>query len=99
MAIMALVISGLKVSQDIKDELKVKVEELKDKGKSVTLVVIQVGNNSSSAIYVRNKKRACEYIGINSLVFELPEETDQEELLGLIDILNKNSSIDGILIF
>jgi methylenetetrahydrofolate dehydrogenase (NADP+)/methenyltetrahydrofolate cyclohydrolase len=59
--------------------------------------VIQVGNDPASSVYVNNKKKACEYIGIKSLAYELPEETTQEELLALVDRLNNDSSVHGIL--
>ena len=82
---MAQIIDGKKISQDIKDELKEKVTALKDTGTEVALAVIQVGNDPASSVYVRNKKKACEYIGIRSLSYELPEETTEDALIGLID--------------
>lgn len=94
---MAQIIDGKRISQEIKDSLKVQVEELKKQGKSCTLVVIQVGNDPASSVYVANKKKACEYIGINSRSYELPEETTEEELLRLIDELNADKSVHGIL--
>ena len=75
---MAKLIDGKKISGEIKDELKEKVAQLKEKGVEVTLAVIQVGNDPASTVYVGNKKKACAYIGINSLAYELPEETTQE---------------------
>lgn len=95
---MALIIDGKKISADIKDELKVKVAELKEKNIEVTLAVIQVGKDPASTVYVGNKKKACEYIGIRSLAYELPEETTEEELLSLVRKLNQDSSVDGILV-
>jgi len=96
---MAQIIDGKKISQEIKDELKSKVETLKAEGKKVPcLAVIQVGNDPASTVYVGNKKKACEYIGIGSQSFELPEETTQEELLSLIDKLNDDQEITGILV-
>ena len=95
---MAEIIDGKKVSQDIKDELKVKVAELKEKGIEVSLAVIQVGNNPASTVYVGNKKKACEYCGIRSLAYELPEETTEEELLELVRSLNDREDVDGILV-
>ncbi len=95
---MAEIIDGKKVSQDIKDELKVKVAELKEKGIEVSLVVIQVGNNPASTVYVGNKKKACEYCGIRSLAYELPEETTEDELLELVRSLNDREDVDGILV-
>ena len=93
------IIDGKKISQEIKDELKAKVEEMKAAGEKIPcLAVIQVGNDPASTVYVGNKKKACEYIGIGSKSFELPEETTQEELLALIDDLNDNDEITGILV-
>lgn len=95
---MAQLIDGKRISQEIKDELKEKVASYKAEGKEIALAVIQVGNDPASSVYVRNKKRACEYIGIRSLSYELPEETTEEELLALIDKLNKDDSVNGILV-
>ena len=96
---MTQIIDGKKISQEIKDELKAKVESLKVEGKDIPcLAVIQVGNDPASTVYVGNKKKACEYIGIGSKSYELPEETTQEELLKLIDDLNSNPEITGILV-
>lgn len=96
---MTQIIDGKKISQEIKDELKAKVESLKAEGKDIPcLAVIQVGNDPASTVYVGNKKKACEYIGIGSKSYELPEETTQEELLKLIDDLNSNPEITGILV-
>lgn len=95
---MAQLIDGKRISQEIKDELKEKVASYKAEGKEIALAVIQVGNDPASSVYVRNKKRACEYIGIRSLSYELPEETTEEELLALIDKLNGDDSVNGILV-
>lgn len=95
---MAFIIDGKKISNEIKDELKVKVEELKAEGKEVTLAVIQVGNDPASSVYVGNKKKACEYIGIRSLAYELPEETTEAELLDLVNELNQREDVNGILV-
>ncbi|MBO5484079.1 MAG: bifunctional methylenetetrahydrofolate dehydrogenase/methenyltetrahydrofolate cyclohydrolase FolD [Lachnospiraceae bacterium] len=95
---MAKLIDGKKISTEIKDELKEKVAQLKEKGKEVTLAVIQVGNDPASTVYVGNKKKACAYIGINSLSYELPEETTQEELLDLVRQLNERKEVNGILV-
>ena len=94
---MAQLIDGKKISQEIKDELKEKVAELKEQGIEGALAVIQVGNDPASSVYVRNKKRACEYIGIRSESYELPEETTEDELLTLIETLNEDPKINGIL--
>ena len=95
---MAQIIDGKKISQDIKDELKEKVTALKDTGTEVALAVIQVGNDPASSVYVRNKKKACEYIGIRSLSYELPEETTEDALIELIEKLNKDETVNGILV-
>ena len=95
---MANIIDGKKISAQIKDEVKNKVEELNAKGINVCLAVIQVGNDPASSVYVGNKKKACAYCGIDSKSFELPEETTEEELLKLIDDLNNDVKVDGILV-
>ena len=94
---MANIIDGKAISQAIKDEVKAKVADLNTKGIYPSLAVILVGNDPASAVYVGNKKKACEYTGIKSVSYELPEETTQTELLELIDKLNKDDSINGIL--
>lgn len=94
---MAQLIDGKKISQEIKDELKEKVAALKEQGIEGALAVIQVGADPASSVYVRNKKRACEYIGIRSESYELAEDTTEEELLALIEKLNKDPKINGIL--
>ncbi|MBE5953614.1 MAG: bifunctional methylenetetrahydrofolate dehydrogenase/methenyltetrahydrofolate cyclohydrolase FolD [Lachnospiraceae bacterium] len=95
---MTQIIDGKLISQQIKDELKEKVTALKAEGKEICLAVIQVGNDPASTVYVGNKKKACEYIGIKSLAYEVPEETTEEELLGIIDKLNNDDSVHGILV-
>lgn len=95
---MAEIIDGKKISAQIKDELKVKVQKLKEEGKEITLAVIQVGDDPASSVYVGNKKKACEYIGIHSLAYELPEETTEKELLELIIELNEKKEVNGILV-
>ena len=95
---MAKIIDGKLISAQIKDELKEKAAKLKEKGIEVTLAVIQVGNDPASTVYVGNKKKACEYVGIRSLAYELPEETTKEELLELIKTLNERSDVNGILV-
>ena len=95
---MAEIIDGKKISTELKDEVKEKVTALKEKGIDVTLAVILVGNDPASTVYVGNKKKACEYTGIISKSFELPEETTEDELLKLIDDLNKDETVNGILV-
>lgn len=94
---MAKIIDGKHISQEIKDELKQEVAALKASGRECALAVIQVGNDPASSVYVRNKKKACEYIGIRSLSYELDENTSEDELLALIDKLNADPSLHGIL--
>lgn len=95
---MAVIIDGKKISQEIKDEVKAKAEQLKAAGIEPCLAVILVGEDPASRVYVRNKKRACEYCGIKSLSYELPESTTEEELLALVDKLNNDKSCNGILV-
>ncbi len=95
---MPQIIDGKAISAQIKDELKKQVEEMKAGGACICLAVIQVGNDPASCVYVGNKKKACAYIGIQSLSYELAEETTQEELLRLIDELNGRSDVNGILV-
>lgn len=91
-------IDGKRISAEIKDEVKKKVAAYKEKGIEITLAVIQVGNDPASGVYVGNKKKACEYVGIRSLSYELSQETTQEELLELIDKLNQRKDVNGILV-
>lgn len=95
---MAMIIDGKAISAQIKDELKEKAAKKREAGVNITLAVIQVGADPASSVYVRNKKKGCEYIGIGSEAYELPEETTQEELLNLIKELNGKEEISGILV-
>ena len=95
---MTQIIDGKKISSEIKDELKEKVAALKAEGKEITLAVIQVGNDPASSVYVGNKKKSCEYIGIRSLAYELPDETSESALLDLIKELNERNDVHGILV-
>lgn len=94
---MATILDGKAVSAAVKQEVKTEVEALKQKGISVGLAVIIVGDNPASRTYVNNKKKACAEAGIVSEEYALPESTTQAELLDLIDTLNKKDSIHGIL--
>lgn len=82
----------------IKDELKNEVMDLKERGITPGLAVILVGDNSASKVYVNNKKKACEYVGIKSFSYELPAETTEAELLDLIHTLNNDINVNGILV-
>jgi len=95
---MAQIIDGKLISAQIKDELKEEVAQLKKEGVTACLAVIQVGNDSASSVYVNNKKKACAYIGIESLSYELEETVSQEALLDLIADLNQNEKVNGILV-
>lgn len=95
---MAELIDGKAISQQIKDECKAKVEVLKDQGINVCLAVIQVGEDPASSVYVNNKKKACEYIGAESLSYHLPENSTQEELINLVKKLNDDDNVNGILV-
>lgn len=92
------IIDGKRISAEIKEEVKAKVAEYKANGVEITLAVIQVGNDPASSVYVGNKKKACEFVGIRSLSYELPEETTQEELLDLVNELNERKDVNGILV-
>lgn len=96
---MAIIISGKETSATIRGELKAEVAKLKEeKGLTPGLAVVIVGSDPASKIYVRNKHRACEEVGMLSRVYEMPEETTEEELLSLIDTLNADAEIHGILV-
>lgn len=92
------IIDGKVISAQIKEELKTEVAALKEKGVTPCLAVIQVGNDPASSVYVNNKKKACAYIGIESLAYELDECTTQQELVSLIEELNQNEKVNGILV-
>ena len=90
-------IDGKVVSTHVKTKVKEEVEVLKEKGIEPALAVIIVGNDPASRVYVNNKKKACEFTGMRSVEYALPEETTEEELLAIIDKLNADDSINGIL--
>ncbi len=95
---MTNIIDGKKISGEIKDEVKEQVAALKEKGVTVTLAVVLVGNDPASAVYVRNKKKSCEYCGIVSRSIDLPEETTEEALLDVVKQLNEDPAVNGILV-
>lgn len=94
---MSEIISGKVVSSAKRLEIKERVTELNNKGISVGLAVIIVGDNSASRVYVNNKKKACEEVGIKSFEYALPETTTENGLISLIEKLNNSSEVDGIL--
>lgn len=95
---MTQLIDGKKISKQIKDELKEEVQRLGESGKNACLAVVQVGNDPASSVYVNNKKKACAYIGIGSKSYELPEATTEEELVALVEDLNADETVNGILV-
>lgn len=95
---MEKIIDGKAISAEIKEELKEKVAEYKKQGVEITLAVVKVGNDPASAVYVRNKEKACEYVGITSRTLALPEETTEEELLKVVNDLNEDKAVNGILV-
>ena len=95
---MAKIIDGKIISSKLLDDLQKQVENLKKEQQiHPCLAVILVGNDAGSRVYVNNKKKACEKIGIRSLEYLLPEDTTQQELIALIDELNNNDEVNGIL--
>jgi len=93
-----MIIDGKKVSKIMRDEMKNEIEQLKAKGFIPGLAVVIVGENPASQSYVRSKQKTCDALGIYSEKYELPVETTEEELLILVDKLNNNSNIHGILV-
>ena len=94
----AQIIDGKAIAAEIRSELAKQVAELAAQGKTPGLDVILVGEDPASKVYVRNKERTSKEIGINSTVHRLPEETTREELLGLIEKLNNDPTVHGILV-
>ena len=92
------IIDGNQITADIKEEMKLEVAALNTSGISVGLAVVLVGNDPASKVYVGNKKKACEALGIVSSEYLLPEDTTEETLLELVDKLNRDDSVDGILV-
>lgn len=94
---MYTLIDGKTVSAAVKESVRLEVEQLKNQGVDACLAVIIVGSDPASRVYVNNKKKACALTGIRSEEYALPEETTQSELLGLIDRLNADEKVNGIL--
>ena len=96
---MAKIIDGKEVSAQVKEEVKEEAAQLKAAtGLQVGLAVVIVGNNPASRVYVNNKKKACEAVGFQSFEYALDEDTTQEELLELVEVLNENPQVNGILV-
>ena len=94
----AVVLYGREVSKQIRAELKVEVDSIKKMGLHPGLAVVIVGNDPASRVYVNNKKKACEEVGIRSFEYALPEETSEHELIQLVETLNEDESVHGILV-
>ncbi|HDP97515.1 MAG TPA: bifunctional methylenetetrahydrofolate dehydrogenase/methenyltetrahydrofolate cyclohydrolase FolD [Euryarchaeota archaeon] len=92
------IIDGKSISSQIRNELKEDVKRLTDKGFQPGLAVILVGENPASQVYVGSKEKSCNELGIYSEAYRLPADASEEELLSLIDKLNKKKEIDGILV-
>lgn len=92
------IIDGKTISAQIKEEMKAEVSALKERGISVGLAVVLVGEDPASKVYVGNKKKACEALGIDSYEYILPENTSEDELLTLVEKLNADKNVDGILV-
>ena len=95
---MAEILDGKALAKKIRKELKLEVEDLKKRGVNPKLAVIMVGDNSASQVYVRNKSKACEKVGIEFEEFLFNKDTSEEELINTIDRLNKDDKINGILL-
>lgn len=95
---MATIIDGKELSKKLKEQMKDRVAQMRQQDIVPKLVVVLVGNNSASEVYVRNKHKACGEVGIESEVIKMPEETTQQELLDVVKGLNEDRTVDGILV-
>ena len=95
---MAIIIDGKKLAQEIREDLKIKCEKIKEKGIQPKLAVVMVGDNKASQVYVRNKSKVCTEVGIEFEEFLLDANIEQKVLMGLLDKLNKDNNIHGILL-
>ena len=95
---MEMLLNGKEVAKKIKEDLKLEVDQIKEKGIIPKLAVVMVGNNEASKVYVKNKSKACDTIGVEFEEFLLEENTTEEELFELIDRLNEDKNINGILV-
>ncbi len=94
---MAIIIDGKEVAREKREQIKSRVDSLKSQGKTVGLAVIIVGENSASRVYVNNKKKGCLEVGIESFEYALPENTTEQELKNLVEKLNNDDRVNGIL--
>ena len=95
---MTIRIDGKAISAQIKDEVKEEVARLRDEGITPCLAVVQVGEDPASCVYVRNKQKACAYCGIESKSYVLPETASEEEVISLVETLNRDAAVNGILV-
>lgn len=95
---MPLIIDGKQISSNVKSEIKKEVDSLKEQNINITLAVVIVGDDPASRVYVNNKKKACKEVGFISKEYALSENTEEKELLELIEKLNNDKSINGILV-
>ncbi len=94
-----IILDGKKTSNDIKDEIAIEVAKRKEQGKKTPhLAAILIGTDGASMTYVNSKVKACERIGFNSTLIDLPEDTTEEQLLHEIEDLNKDKDIDGFIV-
>ena len=91
-------IDGKAISDQIKEEAALEAQELQRQGIIPCLAVVLVGNDPASMVYVNNKKKACEKVGILSRSYELPEDTEEKDLLALVEQLNMDNSVHGVLV-
>ena len=95
----AKIIDGKAIAENLLQDLKKEIDVRSKKGiRNPSLAVVLIGSNPASSIYVKNKRLACEKIGVKSIAYDLPSETSEKELLTLIETLNNDTSIDGILV-
>lgn len=94
---MAVIIDGKEVAREKREQIRNRVESLKSQGKTVGLAVIIVGENPASRVYVNNKKKGCLEVGIESFEYALPENTTEQELKNLVEKLNNDDRVNGIL--
>lgn len=95
---MATIMDGKALSLKLKEQMKQRIAQLKQQGINPKLVVVLVGDNSASQVYVRNKHKSCDEVGIESEVITMPEQTTQQELLEVVERLNQDETVDGILV-
>lgn len=93
-----MIIDGKKIAQEVRSEVKEEVKELRKKGITPGLAVVLVGENPASLVYVHQKEKACEEVGIASYKYTLPKDTTEEKLLSVVDELNNEEKIHGILV-